>query len=91
MKCALIAGIMVLALGLAVSASAGHDDDFKQASNLDYYPGITNLQSAQLDVNLASVIHRENLQIIQALHNIEERLNKLEASIRTIEQQVVGK
>lgn len=91
MKYALIAGIMVLSLSFAAAASAGHDDDFKQASNLDYYPGITNLQSAQLGVNLASVIHRENLQIIQTLHNIEERLNKLEASIRTIEQQVVGK
>ena len=86
----IVAGIAVLSLGLVPEAAAGHDDDFRRASNIDYYPGIANLESAQLDVNLASVIHQENLQIIKILQGLEERLNKLEMSIRTIERQVSG-
>ena len=82
---------VVCLLAFVSIANAGHDEDFKQASNLDYYAGITNTQSAQLDINLASVIHQENLQIIQELQEIQERLNKLEASVGTIEKQVVRK
>ena len=90
-KTAAVASIIILFLAFAFTANAGHDEDFKRAGDLDYYPGLANLQSAQLDVNLASVIHQENLQIIQALQKIEERLNRLEASIQTIEREVVGK
>jgi len=76
---------------MACVSYAGHDEDFQQASNLDYYAGLTNLQSAKLDINMITVIHQENLQIIQTLHEIEDRLSKLEASIQRIEQQVVRK
>ena len=85
-----VAFIAILFLTLAFTADAGYDDDFTRAGNLNYYPGITNLQSAQLLINLASIIHQENLQIIQSLQKLEERLNKLEASVKTIEREVVG-
>jgi len=87
----IIAAVAVFLLVIALRAQAGYEDDFRRASNLDYYPGITNLQSAQLGINLATVIHQENLQIIKTLQNLEERLNKLETSIKTIEREVVGK
>ncbi len=86
----LIAGA-VLFLTFALAVEAGHDDDFKRASNLNYYSGLPNTKQAELLVNIASVLHQENLQIIQILQNLQERLNKLEASIKTIEQQVAGK
>ena len=75
----------------AFTSYAGNDEDFSRASDFDNYPGLTNMQSAQMEINLASVIHQENLQIIQTLQEIEERLNKLEASVQRIEQQVVRK
>lgn len=84
-------GMVILFLAAAATASAGYDEDFRRASNTDYYPGLTNTQSAQLDINLASVIHQENLQIIKTLQVLEERLNKLEMSIKTIEREVAGK
>jgi len=87
----IIAGVVVILLTMAFQANAGHDEDFRQASDLNYYPGITNLQSAQLDINLASVIHQENLQILQTLQELEERVNKLETSVRTIEREVVSR
>ncbi len=87
MKTIIFAGILVAFLILAFPANAGYDDDFRQASDLNYYPGITNTLSAQLDINLATVIHRENLQIMQTLQIIEERLNKIEASMKVIEQR----
>ncbi|OIO79562.1 MAG: hypothetical protein COW11_04615 [Candidatus Omnitrophica bacterium CG12_big_fil_rev_8_21_14_0_65_43_15] len=80
---------VVFAVLSAANAGAGNDENFREAEDLDNYPGITNLQSAQLNINLASAIHQENLQIIQFLQKIEERLDKLEASIQRIEQQVV--
>ena len=88
---AVVTAAAFFCVSFACAGYAAYDDDFSQASNTDNYPGITNLQSAQLDINLASVIHQENLQIIQALQEIKERLNKLEASIQRIEQQVVRK
>jgi hypothetical protein len=88
----LIAAVIIISFIVIVPVSqANHEDDFKQASNLDYYAGLTNLQSAQLDINLISVVHQENLQIIQTLQEIEDRLSKLETSIETIEKQVVRK
>ena len=88
---AAISTAVFFCLLFALTGYAGSDENFSQASDLDNYPGLTNMQSAQLDVNLAYVIHQENLQIIQTLQKIEERLNKLEASIQRIEQQVVRK
>lgn len=85
------AGAAILFLAVSVIAAAGYDDDFRRASNTDNYPGITNTQSAQLDINLATVIHQENLQIIKTLQVLEERLNKLEMSIKTIEREVAGR
>jgi hypothetical protein len=85
-----VASLAGLLLMLAITSDAGYDDDFTRASNLNYYSGITNLQSAQLLINLASIIHQENLQIIKTLQDLEERLNKLEASVKTIEREVVG-
>lgn len=85
------AAVTVFCVSFACTGYAGYDEDFNQASDIDNYPGITNLQSAQLDISLASVIHQENLQIIKALQQMEERLNKLEASIQRIEQQVARK
>jgi len=92
-KYSFVIGILtfVICLGMVCVSYAGHDDDFKQAANLDYYSGLTNLQSAQLEINLISVVHQENLQIIQTLQEIEDRLSKLEASVGTIEKQVVRK
>jgi len=84
----ILAGICVLFLALSFPAGAGYDDDFTRAGDLDNYPGITSLQSAQLIINLTSVIHQENLQILQTLHNLEDRLDKLEASVKVIEQLV---
>lgn len=83
--------VVVLFLMFALAATAGYDDEFNRASDLDYYPGITNTQSAQLDINLATVIHQENLLIIQTLQSMQERLSKLEASIQKIEQEVIRK
>lgn len=88
---ATISTAVFFCLFFAFTGYAGNDEDFNRVSDFDNYPGLTNMQSAQLDVNLASVIHQENLQIIQTLQEIEERLNKLEASIQRIEQQVVRK
>lgn len=90
-KSAMVASIIILFLAAAAIATAGYDDDFNRASDLDYYPGITNTQSAQLDINLATVIHQENLLIIQTLQSMQERLSKLEASIQKIEQEVIRK
>jgi len=85
------AAVVILSLSFISGVRAGFDEDFNQASDVNNYQGITNLQSAQLDINIASVIHQENLQIIKSLQEIEERLGKLEASIQKIEQQVVRK
>ena len=74
------AGCIILFLAFSPTAGANYDEDFKQASDLENYPGITYLQSAQLVINLASVIHQENLHIIQTLHNIQGRLEKIESS-----------
>ena len=87
----IFAVIIISFIAIVPVSQAGHDDDFKQAANLDYYAGLTNLQSAQLEINLMTVIHQENLQTIQTLQEIEDRLSKLEASVETIEKQVVRK
>jgi hypothetical protein len=76
---------------MVFAADAGFDDEFTRASDLGYYPGIANPQSAQLVVNLTYILHRENLQIIQTLQDLQERLNRLETSINTIEREIVGK
>lgn len=59
---------------------AGYDEDFQQASNLDNYSGITNIESARLTINLASVVHQENLQIIKLLRDLQKSVNELKAS-----------
>ena len=88
---AVIAGIIGFGIFSVFTGHAGNDEDFNQASNTDNYPGLTNMQSAQLNINLASVIHQENLQIIKALQEIEGHLQKLDASIQKIEQQAAQK
>ncbi len=66
-------------------ASAEYKDEFKKASDLKKYKGFDDVDTANLIKGTTSVIHKENLEILKLLKEIELEISELQKAVKKLQ------
>lgn len=77
--------IITIIGGSSFVAYAGFEEEFKKATNLEFYrKGLKDMETALLIKNATGVLHKENIKILEKLEKIEKRLSTLEKTIERL-------